>query len=250
MTSLFPLLIAFELARYIDRFEERYRDTRAVPWGLPYGIARPVGPYQKGIHITVTTRDDAKSRGMLLYIDENLLILSKAKTCPACLADSEETAVIFSEEIKQVRDQWPVMRRIFYDINIPGAGNEDIYASYTMRSLQKRTAFRSVPSPEIRKLIESSTASERPRLEPVIIDRQYLRRFSNKMHIALSAFAASQAISFPAYTDKMYQSDHLKQHTTPPVASLAFQVDYSANPHWRVGAGSQPRQSEPDGRKR
>lgn len=69
------------IQHYIDNFESLFDNEQSVAWGYVIKVANPVMHInRKSPGVEATLVDKSRRRGQLLYIDENVLVLSKEKT--------------------------------------------------------------------------------------------------------------------------------------------------------------------------
>ena len=114
-------------------------------------------------------------------------MLSQADARLDRLTRTDEAVVLFPYEIKHVEGKAPISLRLFEAFEIPWAGNDSLYAAYTLPKLREESTLRTAPSPEVRRAANRALA-RRPASVPagVPFDRASLQRLSNRLHVSLS----------------------------------------------------------------
>lgn len=227
------------LGRYVDHYERLFgfNDARRLErWGLVVPFARLDKPYREGYDLTVTTRDDEQISGRLLYVNEEVVVLSQADGPISRLTQADEARVLLPHEVKHIRLRAPISFRLLNAANIPFAGSDSIYAAYTLPTLSKRTTFRSVLSPEIRSAVEKKRAEPESSMDPIPFDLAYLQSLAKKLHASfvypVAAFAGEppnpEAESSPT-------SVVTPEEVLSPQLELALGVDYTLTKRMWLG---------------
>ena len=221
------------LGQYIDLYEQLFGfdDARKLEqWGLVVPFARLDKPFHEGHDLTITTRDGEKISGRLLYIDDEVVVLSQADTHLERLTRTDKAVVFLPYEISHIAGRAPVSLRLFKGFEIPWAGNDSLYAAYTLPKLREESTFRRVPSPEVRRAANRALAQRpTPRPTGVPFDRSSLQRLSNRLRVSLSYPRVLFTGPEPSYDVRFTPSSRVvaTRKVLPPRPTYALEATYS-----------------------
>ena len=229
------------LGRYVDLYERLFgfgNARRLDRWSLVIPFAHPKKPFREGQALVLTTREGERISGRLLYIDADVVALSRASTPLERMTRASEAVVLLAHEIKHVEGQTRFLLDRFETFEIPWAGNDSLYAAYTRPKLEGATLFRVAPSPEIRGAISQALA-RRPTPAPpgVPFDRAALQILSNRLHLALSYPGAQLAGPERDYDVRHTPSSApiAVRRVLRPRPTYALEATYSVTKRLRLG---------------
>ena len=229
------------LGQYIDLYEQLFGfdDARKLEqWGLVVPFARLDKPFHEGHDLTITTRDGEKISGRLLYIDDEVVVLSQADTHLERLTRTDKAVVLLPYEISHIEGRAPVSLRLFKGFEIPWAGNDSLYAAYTLPKLREESTFRRVPSPEVRRSANRALAQRpTPRPAGVPFNRSSLQRLSNRLRVSLSYPRVLFTGPETSYDVRFTPSSRViaTRKVLPPRPTYALEATYSLTKRWRLG---------------
>ncbi|MGI9175482.1 MAG: hypothetical protein ACR2GR_09225 [Rhodothermales bacterium] len=214
------------LRDYVDLYEQIFDFDGAEQieqWGLVVPFVQPVKPYREGRRLSITTVTGEKMAGRLLYATEDIVVLSQADTRMGRLTRADEAVVPFPREVQHVRGRSPFAGAFSNALNIPWAGNDSLYANYTLSTLRRSTAFVAGPSPEIRAAIRRKQNASTPPAEPVPFDQARLRRLTHRLHVSLS-YSGLRLAQVPSSYLRFPITQHTPDGETRAVPSAERQV--------------------------
>ena len=209
---------AAELASYIDRFEKVYMDVSAVEWSHLAKVATPVEEFDRGMDLDVATMDAQHVHGRLLYVDEDVMVVSRADGPPEQLTDTTQVVVIRPEAVKLIEGG----RAFLSGVTIPQGGDTTVYRQVTLPRLKERAVFENVPSPEVLALIRRESRLPTPHYPAP--GEAFRSRFDAALHLSLRLDYPMHPL-FSRYT-MVVHDDPIENHFSSPALAAAATVRY------------------------